>query len=44
MVLGLVLFYWGGALPLALTGLLIFGALALARPGRTRGSAGRRGP
>jgi len=32
MVLGLVLFYWGGALPLALTGLLIFGALALARP------------
>ena len=32
MALGLALFGWGGALPLALAGLLIFGALALARP------------
>ena len=32
MALGLALFYWGGALPQALAGLLIFGALALARP------------
>jgi hypothetical protein len=32
MALGLGLFYWSGALPLALAGLLIFGALALARP------------
>jgi putative inorganic carbon (HCO3(-)) transporter len=32
MALGLALFYWGSALPLALAGLLIFGALALARP------------
>ncbi len=32
MALGLLLFYWGGALPLALVGLLIFGTLALARP------------
>jgi hypothetical protein len=32
MALGLALFYWGGTLPLALAGLLIFGVLALARP------------
>jgi putative inorganic carbon (HCO3(-)) transporter len=32
MALGLVLFYWGGALALALAGMLIFGVLALARP------------
>ncbi|MEP7190164.1 MAG: hypothetical protein ABI901_13315, partial [Roseiflexaceae bacterium] len=32
MALGLGLFYWSGALPLVLMGLLIFGALALARP------------
>ena len=32
MALGLALFNWGGALPLALAGLLIFGALALIRP------------
>jgi O-antigen ligase len=31
MTLGLGLFYWGGTLALALGGLLIFGALALAR-------------
>jgi putative inorganic carbon (HCO3(-)) transporter len=32
MALGLALFYWGGAPALSLTGLLLFGALALARP------------
>ena len=32
MALGLALFGWGGALPLALAGLLLFGALALVRP------------
>jgi len=32
MALGLALFDWGGALPVALAGLLIFGALALLRP------------
>src|SRR5215217_9376032 len=32
MALGLALFYWGGALSLALAGLLLFGALALIRP------------
>jgi putative inorganic carbon (HCO3(-)) transporter len=32
MALGLALFGWGGTLPLALAGLLIFGALVLARP------------
>ena len=32
MALGLALFYWGGTLPFALTGLLIFGVLAPARP------------
>jgi hypothetical protein len=32
MALGLALFYWGGALWLALAGLLFFGVLALARP------------
>jgi O-antigen ligase len=32
MALGLALFYWGGAAALSLTGLLLFGALALARP------------
>jgi O-antigen ligase/polysaccharide polymerase Wzy-like membrane protein len=32
MALGLVLFGWGGTLPLALTGLLTFGALTLVRP------------
>jgi putative inorganic carbon (hco3(-)) transporter len=32
MALGLALFGWGGTLPLALAGLLVFGALVLVRP------------